>query len=121
MKNILFICSLTLLVACGTENTESNTETASTTETVVAEHNATSKFSIEGMTCEIGCVRTVQSRLAKMPGVLNINMDFDTARATNYSTVDFDKSIISDADMKAEIESIANGIYAVTDVSAKEL
>ncbi|MFK8038054.1 MAG: heavy-metal-associated domain-containing protein [Crocinitomicaceae bacterium] len=83
-------------------------------------HNATCKISIKGMTCEIGCVRTVKSHLSKMNGVLNVKMDFDTSRTVDFSGVEFDKNMISEDEMKAEIESIANGIYTVTEIVQTE-
>lgn len=116
MKNIWLCIILFGFIACETKTAEKETSSKTIKETP-ATHNSTSKFSIEGMTCEIGCVRTVKSHLSKMNGVLAINMDFDTSRTINFSTIEYDKNMVSEEEMQAEIESIANGIYHVTEIA----
>ena len=111
------------LVACsGNSNTEKPFPNESSEEISLTTpiHNSTSTFSIEGMTCEIGCVRTVKSHLSKMNGVIDIEMKFDTARTVDYSVVKFDSKLVSETEMKDEIESIANGLYSVVDVTQQD-
>lgn len=118
---VLFICSIIVIItACANQtNTEfsDNSTAALDAPLTTPTHNATSTFSIKGMTCEIGCVRTVKSHLSKMNGVLDIEMNFDTSRTIDFSVVKFDQSLVSENEMKTEIESIANGIYTVIDVT----
>ena len=39
-------------------------------------------LAISGMTCEIGCAKTIQSKLSKKEGVLNANVIFKDSIAT---------------------------------------
>jgi len=111
---LLLLC----FVSCqSTENEIEFVESIQQNTAYIASHNATSTLSIEGMTCEIGCVRTVKSHLSKMNGILTVDMNFDTARTIDYSTVEFDTNLISETEMQAEIESIANGIYNIINVN----
>lgn len=115
MKNTWLYILLFGFISC--ENTTIEAEIISQDITELTPiHNSTSQFSIEGMTCEIGCVRTVKSHLSKMDGVLRIEMDFDTARTIDFSTVEYNNKIISAEEMQTEIESIANGLYTVTEI-----
>jgi len=122
MKLILYLLVCFSFFACNNqqENSSQKEDNAQTLE-LTAQHNASSKFSIEGMTCEIGCVRTVKSHLSKMEGVIEIEMDFDTARTVDYSIVHYDKNLVSESEMKTEIESIANGIYSVAEIKSENL
>ncbi|MFK8044408.1 MAG: heavy-metal-associated domain-containing protein [Crocinitomicaceae bacterium] len=117
MKPILYLLACLSFFACKNQQENSNDkEELASTQQLIPEHNASTKISITGMTCEIGCVRTVKSHLSKMDGVIEIEMDFDTARTINYSVIQYDKNIVSENEMRTEIESIANGIYQVSDI-----
>ena len=117
MLRIFFILPLFAIISCQTAENDNQSHTSDAqSNNYIASHNATAKLSIEGMTCEIGCVRTVKSHLSKMEGVFEIDMDFDTSRVIDFSTVEFDTNLVSLADMKMEIESIANGIYHITNM-----
>lgn len=115
MKNLISLALIVVFISCNDSAHESTENLAKENETteITAVKNDSVRFSIEGMTCEIGCVRTVKSRLSKMNGVLTIDMDFDTARTLDYANVTFDNRLVTTNDMKKEIESIANGIYSV--------
>lgn len=49
---------------------------------------AMATFTIEGMTCAIGCAKTIQEQLASMDGIQNATVDFDK----KFATVEFDAS-----------------------------
>ncbi len=118
MQKILVPIIFVVLQSCQlNENELNNSGEFSNNKPYTPSHNATSKFNIKGMTCEIGCVRTVKSHLTKMDGVLAVDMDFDSAEIIDYSIIEFDTNLVSEADMKAEIESIANGIYQVVNIN----
>lgn len=38
---------------------------------------AKAEFTIEGMTCAIGCAKTIEKKIAKMDGVKSATVDFD--------------------------------------------
>ena len=43
-------------------------------------------FTIEGMTCAVGCAKTIQDKLASMDGIQSATVDFDK----KFATVEFD-------------------------------
>ncbi|MDJ0644569.1 MAG: heavy metal-associated domain-containing protein [Flavobacteriaceae bacterium] len=72
---------------------------------------------IEGMTCEIGCARTIQSKLAKTEGVKLAEVNFSKKRGL----VEYDANIITEKEIIATVEKIADGdLYKVTNTSEKE-
>jgi len=71
------------------------------------------KMEIEGMTCVIGCVKTIQSRLTKMNGVFEVEMDFDEERTTDFAIVKFDSKYTNEKLLVDEVQGIAQGIYTV--------
>ena len=85
MKTIKSLLTITLVVAfaisCKNEaKPEIKTiETASESITKL-DPNATyakAEFTIDGMTCEIGCAKTIEKKMSKMEGVKSAKVDFD--------------------------------------------
>src|SRR5690606_35252717 len=79
----LFTLSFVTLVSCKNEQTPEVkvVETSATEEIAQLDPNATyakAEFTIEGMTCAMGCAKTIEKKIAGMDGV-------------QYATVDFDK------------------------------
>jgi copper chaperone CopZ len=60
--------------------TEAETSTEKPAATVAKLETAT--FTIEGMTCAIGCAKTIEKELSKLNGVQNAAVDFDKKLAT---------------------------------------
>lgn len=68
---------------------------------------------IEGMTCEIGCARLIQSKLYKAEGINYASVSFEEGRGE----ITFDANRITDADLKTLIEGIAGGeLYKVVGI-----
>jgi periplasmic mercuric ion binding protein len=55
---------------------------------IAAAKPAMATFTIEGMTCAIGCAKTIQEKLAAIDGVQNATIDFDN----KFARVEFDAS-----------------------------
>lgn len=74
-------------------------------------------LNIVGMTCEIGCARTIQSKLSKIEGVKYSEVNF----ADKNGIVEYDSSLISEKQIVEVVEKIAGGdLYKVTEtVSVK--
>lgn len=124
----LLVVTLTsvLLTSCKKETHEPNAAVANenaTTETVVTDANATPKevtaavkpetatFGIEGMTCAMGCAKTIEKKLAAMDGVQKATVDFD--KKTAIVAYDADKQ--TPKNLFATVEAIADGkTYKVT-------
>ena len=62
-------------------------------------------LAISGMTCEIGCAKTIQSKLSKKEGVAEAKVQFSDSLAT----IKFDVSKTSPEDLTSFINGIAGG------------
>ena len=70
-------------------------------------------FHVEGMTCAVGCAKTIEEKLAEMDGVQSAKVDFETKTAT----VNFDLDKLKSDDLVKAAESCADGkTYKVSDV-----
>ena len=73
------------------------------------------EVNIEGMTCEIGCARLIQSKLYKVEGISYDNISFEQKKGK----VTYDANQINELDIKGLIESIAGGeLYKVSQIEA---
>ncbi len=105
-----------LLTSCKKETNEPTSEVANenaTTETVVtaAVKPETATFGIEGMTCAMGCAKTIEKKLAAMDGVQKATVDFDKKTAT----VAYDADKQTQKNLFATVEAAADGkTYKVT-------
>ena len=62
-------------------------------------------FTISGMTCEIGCAKTIQSKLSKKEGVLAAKVLF----TDSIATIEFDGNKTSKKDLITFVDGIAGG------------
>jgi copper chaperone CopZ len=73
----------------------------------------TVSLNISGMTCEIGCAKTIQSKLSKKEGVASAKVIFQDSLAT----VQFDANKTSSDELITFINGIAGGdMYSATKV-----
>ena len=73
-------------------------------------------FTIEGMTCEIGCAKTIQEQLASMDGVQNATVDFDK----KFATVEFDASKQSPELLLKAVQETGDGkTYVVANMKSE--
>jgi copper chaperone CopZ len=73
----------------------------------------TASFAISGMTCEIGCAKTIQSKLSKREGITNATVIF----SDSIATVSFDRNKTSAQDISSFITGIAGGdAYTATEL-----
>ena len=128
MKTLRNILALTMLVAfiiackndakpevipitIGTEETES---------TEVKELNpdatyAKAEFTVEGMTCAIGCAATIEKKIARMEGVKSAKVDFDKKLAM----VEYDVEKVN-PDLLIETVKKTGETYSVKDMKTVE-
>ena len=77
----------------------------------------TVSFAVSGMTCEIGCAKTIQSKLSKKEGVTDAIVVFSDSTAT----VSFDSSKTSTTDISSFISGIAGGdAYTASELKPKK-
>ena len=114
LKNIGFTLLMMLsLASCKQENKEVTVE--ETKKEVVSEADLakmqTASFTIERMTCAMGCAKTIENKLAAQDGVGQAVVDFDT----KIATVKFDAEKQSLESLTKTIEGVAGGdSYKVT-------
>jgi Cu+-exporting ATPase len=115
LKNIVLALLMTLsLASCKLENKEVTAE--ETKKEAVSESDLakmqTASFTIDGMTCAMGCAKTIQNKLAEQEGVGQAVVDFDT----KIATVKFDTEKQSLESLTKTIEGVAGGdSYKVTE------
>lgn len=73
-------------------------------------------LAISGMTCEIGCAKTIQSKLSKKEGVLNAKVVFNDSIAN----IEYDANTTSKKELIAFVNGIAGGeLYQASESSKK--
>lgn len=72
---------------------------------------AKAEFTIKGMTCEMGCAKTIEKKLAKMEGVKTATVDFEKELAM----VEYDEAKVNTSSL-TETVSKAGDTYTVEDM-----
>lgn len=112
---VLVLCS-SIFTACkdtASKPTATVEQPAATKEIAAATNPQTATFHIDGMTCAMGCAKTIEEKLSGMQGVQNAKVDFETKTAT----VDFDLDKLQKSDLTKAVESCADGkTYKVSGV-----
>jgi len=117
LKNILAIAIITIAAfSCKNETQPEIITVETTTETTKAtlDPNATyakAEFKIEGMTCAIGCAKTIEKKMAKMEGVKSATVDYDRQLAM----VEYDEAKVTPASLEGTVTSVAD-MYKVKDM-----
>ena len=115
LKNIGLALLMTFsLASCKQENKEVAVEEPkkeAVSEADLAKMQ-TASFTIDGMTCAMGCAKTIENKLAAQDGVGQAVVDFDT----KIATVKFDAEKQSLESLTKTIEAVAGGdSYKVTE------
>lgn len=76
---------------------------------------AKAEFEIDGMTCEIGCARTIEKKIAKMDGVKSVKVDFDKKLAM----VEYDQAKVTPTALTETVTKVGD-IYKVKDMKTVE-
>lgn len=110
-STLLFSCKDTASKAvAGTEETNTKKEVA------VAAKPETASFKIEGMTCAMGCAKTIESKLSKLDGVQKATVDYDKKEAT----VEYDAAVLTPEKLTKAIEATGDGeTYKVSEMKTK--
>jgi len=114
-KSIYLFVLCFILFSCKEEAKAEKTTPKDTTEEVTANLKSI-EVDIEGMTCEIGCARLIQSKLSKVDGVTYTKVSFESGKGQ----FTFDSNKLSKEDIEKNINKIAGGdLYSVKNI--KEL
>ncbi|MBP1840253.1 heavy-metal-associated domain-containing protein [Formosa algae] len=95
-------------------------ETAATAETTTntLDPNATyakAEFTIEGMTCQIGCANTIEKKLSKLDGIKSATVSFDKKLAM----VEYDVAKVNATTLEETVTK-AGDMYSVKDMKTVE-
>ncbi|WP_281235443.1 heavy-metal-associated domain-containing protein [Flavobacterium gelatinilyticum] len=81
-------------------------ETAPKAHVAIAPENVqTASFEIEGMTCAMGCAKTIEKELSNLDGVEKAAVDFDKKTAT----VTFDKTVQNPESLTKIVQATGDG------------
>ena len=102
---------LFVVLSCNETKKKSSTEKGEVQTQEIAAVYKNLEVEIEGMTCEIGCARTIQSKLSKVKGVTYSKVSFENKKGQ----FTYDENKISKEDIINKINGIAGGdLYNVT-------
>lgn len=120
---IITAAAIAALVLAGCKKTESEKIIPNTAEVkktkepvVIAPENVqTASFTIEGMTCAVGCAKTIEEELSNLEGVEKAAVDFDKKTAT----VTFDKTIQNPENLTKIVQETGDGkTYKVSNMKS---
>jgi len=110
------ILNCLLIWSCSDKTKKLNNEDVKSGVLQMAEIQTVS-FAVSGMTCEIGCAKTIQSKLSKKEGITDAIVVFSDSTAT----VSFDSSKTSSTDISSFISGIAGGdAYTASELKPKK-
>ena len=109
----VFAASLLLLFSCKQETTATPSSAIASNNNAVVVKPEIALMHIKGMTCAIGCAKTIEEKLAETPGIQKAKVDFEKQEAT----VHFDADKLTKKDLIQLVESCADGkTYKVSDM-----
>ena len=116
-------CVSVLAFSCKDKTTEpeiKTVETAAPTEisAKTLDPNATyakAEFTIEGMTCQIGCANTIEKKLSKLEGIKSATVNFETKLAM----VEYDVAKVNTTTLEETVVKTGD-MYSVKDMKTVE-
>ncbi len=120
MKSILAMATAILLLVSCKEKTNESVSIVSTEKNgskVKKEIESTNlqeaSFKIEGMTCAIGCAKTIEEELNGLDGVKTAKVNFETKLAS----ISFDKTLLTPEIITKVVQATGDGkTYKVSDM-----
>ena len=113
-KHILTCTLLVLLLASCKNEVQPEVKTVQVTPVVTKDPNASyakAEFTVEGMTCAIGCAATIEKKIAKMEGVTYAKVDFDKKLAM----VEYNDALVNPDALIKTVTDVAD-LYTVKDM-----
>jgi periplasmic mercuric ion binding protein len=113
---LLLAISALLIISCSVNDENGKTKDLKSDVPRMAKMETVS-LAISGMTCEIGCAKTIQSKLSKKEGVADAVVVF----TDSIATITFDSNKTSAEDLSSFITGIAGGnLYTASEIRLKE-
>lgn len=119
-KEIMLLAIIVLMtVSCKNETKPEVKTIEVASETVkTVDPNATyakAEFTINGMTCEMGCAKTIEKKIANMDGVKSAKVDFEKKLAM----VEYNDAKVTPVNLEETVTKVAD-IYKVSDMKTVE-
>ncbi|HEX9979979.1 MAG TPA: heavy metal-associated domain-containing protein [Flavobacterium sp.] len=121
ITNSLFAFAAAGLILTGCKDSAKSPETVAVSDQAAVTADApagkleTASFNIEGMSCAVGCAKTLEKKLSGMEGVQNASVDFEKKTAT----VKYDSAKQSPESFVEAVEAAAGGkTYKVSNVKS---
>ena len=116
---IIAVFGLALLLVNCKNSTSPEVKTVEITqEETILDPNATyakAEFTVNGMTCEIGCARTIEKKIAQMDGVKSAKVDFDRKLAM----VEYNEAKVTPTLLEETVTNVAE-VYSVSNMKTVE-
>ena len=113
---LLLAISALLIISCSVNDENGKTKDLKSDVLQMAKMETIS-LAISGMTCEIGCAKTIQSKLSKKEGVADAIVVF----TDSIATITFDSNKTSTENLSSFITGIAGGnLYTASEIRLKE-
>jgi Cu+-exporting ATPase len=115
LASLLFISCKKNTEEAPKETAKTETEALKVKKTIAAENVQTAQFSVAGMTCAVGCAKTIQEELTDLNGVQTATVDFETKSAM----VTFDKTIQTPETLTKVVQATGDGkTYTVSNMKS---
>ena len=113
---LLLAISATLIISCSINDEKGKTKVLKSDVLQMAKMETVS-LAISGMTCEIGCAKSIQSKLSKKEGVAAAVVVF----TDSIATITFDSNKTSAENLSSFITGIAGGnLYTASEIRLNE-
>ena len=113
---LLLAISALLIISCSVNDEKGKTKDLKSDVPRMAKMETVS-LAISGMTCEIGCAKTIQSKLSKKEGVADAVVVF----TDSIATITFDSNKTSTENLSSFITGIAGGnLYTASEIRLNE-
>lgn len=121
IKIVLLVAVVSLVAWSCKNETTPETKTVEVETAALVKHLdpnakiAMAEFNIEGMTCAVGCAKTIEKKLGAMEGVKSATVDFDKKLAM----VEYDEAVVT----TTSLENLVTGVsekYAVNGMKTVE-
>ena len=94
---------------------ETETAAPKVKKEIAAANVQTASFTVEGMTCAVGCAKTIEEELSGLDGVQKATVDFDKKLAT----VTFDKTVQTPEKLTEVVQATGDGkTYKVSNMKS---
>jgi Cu+-exporting ATPase len=131
MKNLFILTIIvTLLFSCNNETVKNSDKTNAMVDVPVTideikvgdvdDVKTVAELEIEGMTCEIGCAKTIKKTVSDLDGVKMAQVKFDADNPIDFAIVTYDPQKINEYEMAAAVHQLAGGQYKVKSIIVKK-